>query len=135
MPAVAQRLRGTLGEHPRNEPYPTSECAQPLESIGANGGLAHTRCAPCSTGAGGGSAAGGGVGGGSGGGGGGGGGGGSSTGKMDGGSSTDSDADGLPDAIDNCPANANPSQADLDRDGRGDACDPDFNAQFMMLID
>ncbi|MEE8602053.1 thrombospondin type 3 repeat-containing protein, partial [Euzebya tangerina] len=36
---------------------------------------------------------------------------------------TDSDADGLPDALDNCPAVVNPDQADADGDGVGDACD------------
>lgn len=37
----------------------------------------------------------------------------------------DADADGLGDDGDNCPNNANVDQADLDRDGHGDACDPD----------
>ena len=40
---------------------------------------------------------------------------------------TDADGDGVPDAIDNCPTVANPSQADSDGDGIGDACDPVFN--------
>lgn len=35
----------------------------------------------------------------------------------------DADADGVPDARDNCPAAANPAQADGDRDGVGDACE------------
>jgi hypothetical protein len=35
----------------------------------------------------------------------------------------DVDGDGVPDPSDNCPALANPGQADLDPDGRGDACD------------
>ena len=33
--------------------------------------------------------------------------------------------DGIPDDSDNCPALANPEQADLDRDGKGDVCDGD----------
>jgi len=35
----------------------------------------------------------------------------------------DTDADGVPDAIDNCPNTPNPDQADADGDGIGDACD------------
>lgn len=36
---------------------------------------------------------------------------------------TDIDQDGVPDAIDTCPENANPQQEDSDADGLGDACD------------
>lgn len=35
----------------------------------------------------------------------------------------DQDADGIEDALDNCPAVFNPDQADKDADGTGDACD------------
>jgi uncharacterized repeat protein (TIGR01451 family) len=35
----------------------------------------------------------------------------------------DADADAVPDSADNCPAAYNPTQADADGDGRGDACD------------
>lgn len=36
----------------------------------------------------------------------------------------DADGDGVADATDNCPNNANPDQADADADGVGDACPP-----------
>jgi hypothetical protein len=39
-------------------------------------------------------------------------------------SANDLDGDGVPDAIDNCPSVANPSQADSNGNGIGDACDP-----------
>lgn len=39
----------------------------------------------------------------------------------------DADQDGVPDSIDNCPNVANPSQADTDGNGIGDACDPDID--------
>ena len=35
----------------------------------------------------------------------------------------DSDGDGIPDDVDNCPFDYNPDQADTDADGKGDACD------------
>ncbi|MBN2360007.1 MAG: thrombospondin type 3 repeat-containing protein, partial [Deltaproteobacteria bacterium] len=37
----------------------------------------------------------------------------------------DSDNDGVPNAIDNCPGIANADQADWDHDGIGNACDQD----------
>lgn len=39
----------------------------------------------------------------------------------------DSDGDGIPDLIDNCPTVYNPDQLDSDNDGVGDACDDDPN--------
>ena len=44
-------------------------------------------------------------------------------GRGDGSVPIDSDGDGIVDSIDNCPARANPDQADVDADGRGDLCD------------
>ncbi len=35
----------------------------------------------------------------------------------------DTDNDGKPDILDNCPDDANPMQSDVDRDGKGDVCD------------
>ena len=46
----------------------------------------------------------------------------------------DADGDGVPDAIDNCPANPNPTQADCDGNGIGDVCQSgfvDFNANAI----
>lgn len=41
---------------------------------------------------------------------------------------TDSDGDGIPDGVDNCPQTSNPNQTDTDGDGIGDACQStDFN--------
>jgi hypothetical protein len=38
----------------------------------------------------------------------------------------DTDHDGIGDACDNCPTVQNPTQADVDSDGRGDACAEPF---------
>lgn len=43
----------------------------------------------------------------------------------------DTDHDDVPDGADNCPSAANPSQADLDRDGLGDACDTDIDGDGL----
>jgi hypothetical protein len=42
---------------------------------------------------------------------------------TDGPSDLDSDGDGIPDSLDNCPTIPNQAQNDKDGDGRGDACD------------
>ncbi|HVF34122.1 MAG TPA: choice-of-anchor P family protein [Candidatus Saccharimonadia bacterium] len=44
----------------------------------------------------------------------------------------DSDADGLLDSTDNCPAVPNPFQRDTDADGGGDACDVDDDADLLI---
>ncbi len=44
----------------------------------------------------------------------------------------DIDADGISDAQDNCPNNANTDQADLDGDGFGDACDTDIDGDGVL---
>ena len=45
----------------------------------------------------------------------------------------DADADGVPDSEDNCPMLANTDQADNDRDGIGNACDPDPSFVVMRV--
>jgi hypothetical protein len=54
-------------------------------------------------------------------------------------SSLDTDGDGRPDSTDNCPAIANPTQADCNNNGVGDACEiaagaPDSNADTIPDI-
>lgn len=44
----------------------------------------------------------------------------------------DSDGDGIPDDVDNCPLTPNPNQADADGDGIGDECDDSFDADTEM---
>ena len=45
---------------------------------------------------------------------------------------TDGDEDGTCDAVDNCPGDANPGQADFDADQIGDACDDDGDADGWL---
>lgn len=47
----------------------------------------------------------------------------------------DADGDGVPDDRDNCPAVANPDQADGDGDGEGDACDGDGDGDTVPDAD
>jgi Tol biopolymer transport system component len=48
------------------------------------------------------------------------------------GAGLDSDGDGVPDTRDNCPTTVNPTQADVDRDAIGDACD-DSNGSLVPV--
>jgi hypothetical protein len=45
---------------------------------------------------------------------------------------SDRDADGIPNASDNCPKNSNPDQKDLDGDGKGDVCDSDRDGDGQL---
>ena len=47
----------------------------------------------------------------------------------------DTDGDGVFDGVDNCALTANPNQADVDSDGRGDACDPDNDNDGQLDAD
>jgi hypothetical protein len=49
-----------------------------------------------------------------------------------GGAIEDADFDGLADVCDNCPGIANPDQADANRDGAGDACQPDLTLRGIV---
>lgn len=44
----------------------------------------------------------------------------------------DTDGDGIPDDVDNCPVTPNPDQADLDGDHIGDVCDPDRDGDGIV---
>jgi hypothetical protein len=44
--------------------------------------------------------------------------------------SADRDYDGIPDISDNCPDNFNPGQEDIDGDGLGNVCDPDYPTYY-----
>jgi hypothetical protein len=46
--------------------------------------------------------------------------------------SPDSDGDGVADDADNCPSVSNPTQADTDGDGAGDACDDDDDNDLVL---
>ncbi len=45
----------------------------------------------------------------------------------------DTDGDGIVDALDNCPLDPNPDQADADADGIGDVCDPNDDPTALVL--
>ncbi|KZZ59634.1 thrombospondin type 3 repeat-containing protein, partial [Oleiphilus sp. HI0123] len=48
---------------------------------------------------------------------------------------TDSDSDGIPDDIDNCPTDANSDQQDSDHNGIGDACDGGDTSGHMFTVE
>lgn len=47
----------------------------------------------------------------------------------------DVDFDSVPDNQDNCVTVVNTNQSDIDSNGIGDVCDPQFKAQVMMLVE
>ena len=54
---------------------------------------------------------------------------------TEGASNSDQDKDQVPDRFDNCPLIDNPDQADIDRNGIGDACDPECAADIISIHD
>jgi uncharacterized protein (TIGR03382 family) len=53
-------------------------------------------------------------------------------GPMTAGPCTDKDGDTILDTKDNCPTKSNKSQADLDKDGKGDVCDTDIDGDGVL---
>jgi hypothetical protein len=47
----------------------------------------------------------------------------------------DNDGDGVPDEIDNCPSDSNPSQRNTDGDAFGNACDTDKDGDTVLNVD
>jgi hypothetical protein len=45
----------------------------------------------------------------------------------------DTDGDGTPDTVDDCPITPDPAQEDADRDGRGDACDTSYDNTWLRF--
>lgn len=50
-------------------------------------------------------------------------------------SRNDTDLDLILDGADNCPSVSNPRQSDIDSNGIGDACDPQYRAQVIRLLE
>ena len=45
----------------------------------------------------------------------------------------DPDWDGIPDPLDNCPVTSNPDQHDMDFNGIGDVCDPNYEQKVIEI--